>query len=486
MMRIPSYISNFSKKNFWFLAKAICFMGILLLILNKVSYILSAKESYEIKQDFYNSEQKYEVLLMGTSHMYNGIYPMELYRDFGISSYNLAVAGERFSATYWSLKDALQYGTPKVVVLDMHALEYGDNRNDPEVPRRLHVTLDAFKMGLVKIGAIQDVVDRDMRPEYYFPLTLYHNRWSKLEELDFCNDIKNVAKGGEFNMNIVVSSPPGYIAADDYVNVNSAAVDDLKKIITLCKENNIEVLLINIPYNAADSQRRIDNYATILAEEYGIEYIDMFCLLDEIGINYATDMADATSHLNPLGARKVTKFIGEYLEEHYDVTDFRKSAESLIWEKDYKEYMEYKVSYLKEQDELALYLMLLADEDYQYCAAITEPEDFFENTLYADLIKTTLCVDKVDIRHEALGMLLSNMNDQIIMTCDKSAGIITKCHEILFAQSQGHGASVGLSVDSNPCKFRNAAVTIVVIDKVTDEIVDLSNWDAQGMRMGVN
>ena len=68
-----------------------------------------------------------DVLFFGNSHMGNAVYPMELWRNQGIVSYNLAGFGHRIASTYWVMKNALDEAQPKLVVIDCHSL-YFDRR----------------------------------------------------------------------------------------------------------------------------------------------------------------------------------------------------------------------------------------------------------------------------------------------------------------------------------------------------------------------
>ena len=87
-----------------------------------VSDFLMRKNSYEKNADFYNYEGNYDVLFLGTSHMVMGISPMELWNDYGITSYNLGDFGQTTAIDYWVLKNALDYTTPKLVVVDVYRI----------------------------------------------------------------------------------------------------------------------------------------------------------------------------------------------------------------------------------------------------------------------------------------------------------------------------------------------------------------------------
>lgn len=370
--------------------KAMLFIVLFVLLLQGVSFLLAEKSSYIRKNDFYagSKETNYDVLFMGTSHMYDGIFPMELYRDYGISSYCLAQAGERMAMTYYSLLDALEYTDPKLIVIDMHGLEYGDQKNDPAVPLRMHISFDAIRLGEIRFRAIEDVVDENLREDFYFPLSLYHSRWSELTEQDF-RDPKdyNKVNGANFELGVANCSDPKLIKQNEYTELKGDSVEYLEKIIDVCGERDIEVLLCFIPFYANEEKQMIANYAYKIAESYDhVTMINMLYYTSDMGFDYATDTADRYSHLNPLGARKVTKWLGEYLLENYKFKDYRGDKSAEYWIEDYREYLEYKDEYITTIQDFLLYLMLIMDEDYQCSIWIAPESKILENELVGNLL----------------------------------------------------------------------------------------------------
>ena len=66
------------------------------------------------------------------------------------------------------------------------------------------------------------------------------------------------------------------------------------------------------------------------AEEHGCQYLDLFEKIEEMGIDGETDFSDE-NHLNDSGATKVADYLGEYIVNHYNVTDMR-TVPGNIWE----------------------------------------------------------------------------------------------------------------------------------------------------------
>lgn len=65
------------------------------------------------------------------------------------------------------------------------------------------------------------------------------------------------------------------------------------------------------------------------AENNDAVYINLFEHVDEIGLDVKADFQDKT-HLYTSGANKVSDYLGEFLVENYDLTDFR-DIKNNIW-----------------------------------------------------------------------------------------------------------------------------------------------------------
>ena len=63
-------------------------------------------------------ENSLEVIGYGTSHMWLGMDPMELYRAYGIGAYNYGCNWQELNTTLLFLKDSLRTQNPKVVLID--------------------------------------------------------------------------------------------------------------------------------------------------------------------------------------------------------------------------------------------------------------------------------------------------------------------------------------------------------------------------------
>lgn len=349
----------FGKTPVWVrrLTATVCFCVLLAAVLGATQRLFERKYSYTKYYDFYHQEQDFDVLFLGTSHVLDAVYPMELWRDYGIVSYNMANHSENICTNYWQLRNALRYTKPEVVVIDLYAVDGDAKVNE----KYLHNFLDGVPFSPLKVEIVWDLLEPDKRVEYLFNLSLYHSRWEELGAEDL-KPSRGLEKGAELRDEVTINVPPSLIPQDEYDPAERLNKQYLQKIIDLCKEQDIEVILMYIPYTMPEGHQRVANWGYAAAEKNGIPYLNF--VYEDLAINYATDCADEGHHLNASGARKLTDYLGNYISTNYAVQDHREEPVYSFWHQDYNEYKELKRERLDGQQNAWSYLMQLNDRDY--------------------------------------------------------------------------------------------------------------------------
>lgn len=398
-------------------------MGMLFVLTN----VLERKSSDEKYADFWAQEADFDVLFFGTSHVVNGVYPMELWKEYGIVSYNFGGHANQLATSYWLMENALDYKIPKVVVIDCHTLNGETKATDAFA--YIHLSFDTFPLTTTKIKAVLDLLDDPAMDEaiengtarpsaeartrmgLLWNYSVYHSRWNEIGTDTFASTV-NYEKGAEPRIGIQEGK---FEKIDSDLKMEPGTTGDvyLRKMIEDCQSRGIEVLLINLPYPASTYSQMAANYAYDLAEEYGIDYLNF---LDLDVIDYQIDMYDKTSHLNVSGARKVTKYIGEYLIENYPVEDQKENPVYSGWNTDYDEYIALKNSNLVKQTDLREYLMLLAGDDVD---------------VYMDIHNSALLQD-AQIRKlvENIGMDIDSVTNKPDKVCENINGTADVCIDV--------------------------------------------------------
>ena len=282
---------------------------------------------------FFEEKQDFDVFFLGTSHMMDSVFPMELWRDYGIASYNLANPAETLEATYWTLRLAPEHHTPRVVVVDVCYL--GKAQSEVTTRRMGHLFMDEIPLSALKLQAIWSLYPEGERAEFVFPLVTYHTRWEELfEGSEPMTDAQPITRGAE--LRVGRSAPGPYARTTDMDARDTAGKQALYRLIELCRERGIEVVLTAIPYPADEATQKMMNSAQLIAEETGVPFLNLFDI--EGLVDFATDCYDEASHLNPDGGAKVTRYLGEYLSEEYGFENRRNDPAYAHWEKDLAAY----------------------------------------------------------------------------------------------------------------------------------------------------
>ena len=136
--------------------KAVVFCAILAAMVATASDLLERKESREKLTPFYERAAQTDVLLLGDSHMLSAVYPLELWRDYGITAYNLASYNNTLPVSYWLLRCALDVCSPRVVIVDIN--DIGCFSRVSTRSGDVHTALDGVPMGRTKLAAIDDLM----------------------------------------------------------------------------------------------------------------------------------------------------------------------------------------------------------------------------------------------------------------------------------------------------------------------------------------
>lgn len=349
---------------------------LLALVLSGVAFwsnALRMNDGYYKNTPFIREDRQYDVLFFGTSHVVNSVFPMQLWRDYGITSYNLAIHGGSIASSYWMLETALDYQKPKVAVMDV--LLTKSNYMQTDLPMA-HAAMDPFPLSMTKLRAIWDIYDSPKdRAELLFPLDVFHNRWKDLDtemlKRGFGETEVSPEKGGESRIRVYPLEEPLVVDASDVADEWTEGLRYLEKFIRLCQQEGIAPVITYLPYRGAGDaeEQRYSNAAIRLAQSLGAETVDLQHgdLIDD-----DTDWYDDGGHTNPLGAKKITGALGEYLTAAHALPDHRDSGD---WAADYEAYYAYQADHLQKTEDLWSTLALLSVEDFTATVEIAPDYD---------------------------------------------------------------------------------------------------------------
>lgn len=308
------------KKVFRFVA-TILILGIFLLGLQRLlmpKYMSGVFEGGMI-EEYYGEVKDHDIIFIGDCEVYENFSTKVLWEKYGINSYIRGSAEQLVWQSYYIMEETFQYEKPKAVVFNVLSLMF----NEPQKETYNRMTLDGMRWSAAKVKSIKaSMMEEEHFIEYVFPLLRYHSRWNELTKEDFKYFWKkdNVTFNGYYMRVDVLPAenvPKGRPLSDYQFGDN--AYYYLDKMVELCKENNVELILVKAPslypywYEQWDSQ--ISDYAV----EHNLKYYNFLDYIDEIGLDFNTDTYDAGLHLNLSGAEKLSSYFGQILVDELNL-----------------------------------------------------------------------------------------------------------------------------------------------------------------------
>lgn len=278
-------------------ASGLIFAAGLLLLLLCLSRLFVAKDNNKeagMRDPFANgilseADGTVDVLFLGDSESAYSTIPLRIWEKHGITSYCSATPAQKLCYTYELLQRAFKKQSPKIVILETHAIF----RNFTAGDSLIHL-----------LGPIM-------------PVFTDHNRWKSLTARDFDPAIKytgtDISKGYHLATNLDPAT------ADNYMKESSAEAGIpilcrlyLKSIKAFCEKHGARLILVSTPSTANWNTER-HNGMKKTAEQLGLDYLDLNTLRKDVPIDWNRDTNDKGDHLNYYGATKVTDFLGRYL-----------------------------------------------------------------------------------------------------------------------------------------------------------------------------
>ena len=252
-----------------------------------------------------------DVLFVGDSEVYTSLIPRQMWSEHGFTSYDVSTSAQKLPYAYSLLQRALARQQPRVVVLETNMLF-----------RRVDV---------------DDALWRTLADA--LPVLEYHNRWKSLRPVDISAPVKTTwtdpSKGANLSDATVPSSTSGYMKPSQ----ERAAVARLnrwylERIVDLCQSQGAEVVLLSTPSTKNWNWERHNAVEALIAEHANwnhVTYLDLNLHREEVPIDWSCESRDGGDHLNRSGAEKVSRFVGAWLDERYQLPDHRDDPSYRTW-----------------------------------------------------------------------------------------------------------------------------------------------------------
>ena len=476
---------KFIKIASFLLAFALTFVGMTqVLDFKYLDSIFKVDSFYELE------DNTVDVLVIGSSHAYQGINTSVLWDEFGITAFNFCGAAQPIWNTYYYLEEALKTQTPKAIILDTYYVHMTDDYTDESTAIK---NTYGLKWSDTKVNAIKESFDTETTGKQYFISILqYHSRYSDLNKADFYpyqanKDMYENHKGFYcyFKSDSVTERD---LSVYDYYNEFTEKIDFYyRKIFDLAKSKNIPIIPIAIPFNAEAYHQGFFNTAKYIAEqEYGTKFYNFLTeYKNEIALDYSTDFADK-QHLNHLGNTKLTRFLGNVLQTEYNVADRRGDEKYSSWEADaevyYKQLENHKVTKI---NNILDYAEVFKNDRYTIVMTSSFPDyDSISQTskYYMHMLFKSIGINSAQEKKGGMWIFengektyyndCSDVNFTKAVKLGKYGGIAVKRTEHMFDEFETFFVN-SIYANKSDATISNYGINIYVFDNFTQTKVDM-------------
>lgn len=329
---------------------------VLLLMIGHTTLAVRGNHNTVRLRGFYEEpENSLDVVFIGASDIFTGFSPVYAYDQFGYTSYMYAINGCPGSLYSYFLNEVLSRQDPQLIVVEVHGYLHEDDYLEREAPRRYFAESTPWSANKVK--AILNFEGEKSKLSYFIPFAKYHGEWKNISEIEenrrYRKEIfghPTILKGSTTTLR---NEPliPDYEVQNDYSkrDLDEKTYETLMEFIRICKQQDLKnVVFVRFPHPIKETEdyekfQRANTLEQIVTEQ-GFRFINLERKVEDIGIDYVKDYYDR-DHLNLVGQKKLTKYLGGLIREEYITEPREQSAENkarwdlsvqylpLLWEK---------------------------------------------------------------------------------------------------------------------------------------------------------
>ena len=329
--------NTYTKQTVRFGVRLLCFLILTLSVLIYAMYVLTPKYEYGIcsMNNFYaQPEDSIDVLAVGTSQLYAGINTNVLWARYGIAAYDLCSAEQPFWVSYYTIREALKTQHPQLILLDAKPASYLGSYS-----KHARVILSTYgirgldnRFGAIlsSVKTVQDSV------QYLLGLPAVHNNYEGITAEAFSYPVDNNGRGNTWKGYIETDkiqelNRPEYDENIEAKKINAREEEYARKIFELANENDIELMLIVMPYPDYATDQAYYKTLWEIAGEYGINVLDYNQPAYRNTIDEKYDFADY-QHLSVRGSYNFSLRFGNELRKLITIQDRRKDEKYVSYD----------------------------------------------------------------------------------------------------------------------------------------------------------
>ncbi len=306
--------------------------------------VYESKDEARLDTAFLQKEESLDAVYLGTSTTYASWLAPYAFENYGITVYSMASAAQPLFASKYIIDDMKRKQSDALYIINIthYLVDYEKYLPNFIETYPLTVNKPFMTAGLCRIGNIS----AKKTVEMFFPILKYHEKWSELTFCDFLSK-KDKYKSASYYKSFLKKSKNVKGIQLDFETKESLSDRDyngLTDLMNYCKKNNIKALFVIVPQGESCSDRAGKQNTTVsILESRGFDVLDLRRYTEQMNIDPKNDFYNA-QHMNINGAKKVTKFMSEFLIEKYGFSDKRGNADYSDWAEAVSEYNKFLLS----------------------------------------------------------------------------------------------------------------------------------------------
>lgn len=290
-----------------------------------------------------------DVVYVGTSATFSAYMPIVSYGEYGFASYDVCTNGMFENAMRFYIREIMKTQTPKVVVVDIAPFLFGHNTQtmysaSPEIPNTRYNT-DGLRYSWNRFELVNAIVPNPMeRFGFYFDISLYHTNedadwslweWKRYSETKGYSDLplREVFDASARKEMLEERTP--FIEPD---------MGYFMELLDQCASYpDASFLFVVDPmfYDEEHIQLSANvNYVRDLVLDRGFDFLDLNEYKADIEWDETFDYSLDFLHYNYVSAKRITKYMSEFLVNHYDLPDHRGDEAYRQWDALYQTFLE--------------------------------------------------------------------------------------------------------------------------------------------------
>lgn len=329
--------------------KAVVFCGIGAGLLLAVQSVLGVSNYFSehtemMFEGYYEQpEDTLDAVLIGNSHVYKFWQGAFAWQEYGLAALSLSTSDMPCSVVKNIAVEALKTQNPRVMVFD--ATQFAQEK--AEENNKIYLILNSMHVSQNYMDMIGNYCDYAGisgmdRMAYYFPILQFHSRWKEINAGDFVQKYPSYLNSCYIKDYLSQTiEETEHITTQRRAPISAKSEEVLRELLDWCREQEFEPLFLVSPLLLEEERLAMINTVGDIVSEYGIPFINYNDpgMFESFDFDVSADFQDK-SHTNINGSWKFTKVFGQYLIDHYGLSDHRREEAYASWDGQAQKYYE--------------------------------------------------------------------------------------------------------------------------------------------------